>query len=88
VHYWGRWLDHTNILLFIGNEEQTIQVDAPADSCWFDRISLSKPPAREGSRSQDVYLLSNLELRNQGIVHVLAANLDLNGFEVATMLCG
>lgn len=84
VHYRGRWLDHTNILLFIGNEEQTIQVDAPADSCWFDRISLSKPPAREGSRSQDVYLLSNLELRNQGIVHILAANLDLNGFEIST----
>lgn len=84
VHFNGRWWDHANILVFVGNEEQTIRVDAPADSCWFNRITLNKPSRNEGGRSQDVYLLSNLELRNQGILEISSANLDVNGYEITT----
>lgn len=84
VHYYGRWWDHNNILVLTGNEEQTIQIDAPADSCWFNRISLNKVQRSSGTRSQDVYLLSNLELRNQGILEIASANLDLNGNELTT----
>lgn len=82
VHYNGRWWDHANVLFFTGNEEQTIRIDAPADSCWFNYVTLDKPSRTEGGRSQDVYLLSDLELRNQGTLMIIAANLDLNGHTV------
>lgn len=84
VHYNGRWWDHANTVVFMGSEEQTIRIDAPADSCWFDYITVDKHTRSEGGRSQNVCLLSDLNLRNHGGLVITNAVLDLNGHKVST----
>ncbi|MDD4310202.1 MAG: CARDB domain-containing protein, partial [Candidatus Cloacimonetes bacterium] len=84
IHVNGSWYDHTQLLLFTGNEEQTIRVDANPDNAWFGIISIMKNADRTETRSQDVYLLTDLNLRNQGDIMVAYATLHLNGHALNT----